>query len=126
MYRRYPLISKKGKQNVDALVSKCISRDVLTKEQVRRFCKRARSYMLTYKLLELADKKNGDEKIDNKTITKIESTKKVLKSHHAALDFDKIFILNSITAEGFHFEEDVQLMKKRQGRKRERSGGELA
>ncbi len=57
MYRRYPRVSKKNKQNFDALVSKCISRDILTIEQVRRFCKRARSYMLTYKLLELADKK---------------------------------------------------------------------
>lgn len=45
MYRKYPLVSKKGKRNFDALVSKCISRDVLTKEQVRRFCKRARSYV---------------------------------------------------------------------------------
>jgi hypothetical protein len=89
MYRRYPRVSKKGKQNFDAPVSKCISRNVLTKEQVRRFCKRARSYMLTYKLLELSDKKNnGDEKINNITLTKIESMKKVLKSHRAALEFD--------------------------------------
>jgi hypothetical protein len=127
MYRRYPLVSKKGKQNFDALVSKCISRDVLTKEQVWRFCKRARRYMLTYKLLELADKKNnGDEKINNITLTKIESMKKVLKSHRAALNFDKNFIINSITAKGFHFEEDVELTMKRQERRRERSGGELA
>jgi hypothetical protein len=46
MYRKYPLVSKKGKRNFDALALKCISRDVLTKDQVRRFCKRARSYML--------------------------------------------------------------------------------
>ncbi len=57
MYRRYPLVSKKGKQNFDALVSKCISKDVLTKEQVWRFCKRVKSYMLMYKSFELADKK---------------------------------------------------------------------
>jgi hypothetical protein len=82
--------------------------------------------MLTYKSLELADKKNNvDEKIKNITLTKVESMKKVLKSHHAALDFDKKFIINSIAAKGFHFEEDVELMKKRQGRKRERSGNKL-
>jgi hypothetical protein len=57
MFRKYPLVSKKGKQNFDALVSKCISRDVLTKDQVQRFCKRARSYMLTYKSLKLSEKK---------------------------------------------------------------------
>ncbi len=56
MYRKYPLVSKKGKRNFNALVSKCISRDVLTKDQVQRFCKRARSYMLTYKSLKLLEK----------------------------------------------------------------------
>ena len=82
MYRKYPLVSKKGKRNFDALVLKCISRDVLTKDQVRRFCKRARSYMLTYKSLELSDKNNnGDEIVNNVTLTKIENMKKVLKSH---------------------------------------------
>ena len=96
MYRKYPLVSKNGKQNIDALVSKCISRDVLTKEQVRRFCKRARSYMLTYKSVELSDKNNnGDEIVNNVTLTKIENMKKVLKSHCAALDFDKNFIISS-------------------------------
>ncbi len=55
--QKVPSCIKKGKQNFDALVSKCISRDVLTKEQVWRFCKRARSYMHMYKSLELADKK---------------------------------------------------------------------
>ena len=82
MYRKYPLVSKKGKRNFDALALKCISRDVLTKDQVRRFCKRARSYMLTYKSLELSDKNNnGDEIVNNVTLTKIENMKKVLKSH---------------------------------------------
>jgi hypothetical protein len=80
--------------------------------------------MLTYKSLESADKKNnGDEKIKNITLTKIASMKKALKSHHAALDFDKNFIINSITAKGFHFEEDVEL--KQPGQKRERSGDKL-
>ena len=106
MYRKYPLVSKKGKWNFNALVLKCISRDVLTKYQMRRFCKRARSYMLTYKSLELSDKNNnGDEIVNNVTLTKIENMKKVLKSHCAALDFDKNFITNSITADDFNFEE---------------------
>jgi hypothetical protein len=46
----------------------------------------ARSYMITYKPLELSDKNyNGDEIVNNVTLTKIESMKKVLKSHRAAL-----------------------------------------
>jgi len=88
----------------DALVLKCISRNVLTKDQVWRFCKRARSYMLTYKSLELSDKNNnGDEIVNNVTLTKIENMKKVLKSHRAVLEFDKNFIINSITAGYFNF-----------------------
>jgi hypothetical protein len=39
MYRKYPLVSKKGKQNFDALVSKCISRDVLKKIRCGDFAK---------------------------------------------------------------------------------------
>ena len=62
--------------------------------------------MLTYKSLELSDKNNnGDEIVNNVTLTTIENMKKVLKSHCAALDFDKNFIINSITANDFNFEE---------------------
>ncbi len=79
-----------------------------------------------YKLLELANKNNnGDEKNNNITFTKIETRKKVLKSHSVALNFNKNIIINSITAEGFHFEEVVELMKRWQGQKREKSGGKL-
>jgi hypothetical protein len=52
--------------------------------------------------------------------------KKVLKSHHAALDFDKNIIINSITANDFNFVEVESGVKGGQGQKRERtSGGEL-
>ena len=62
--------------------------------------------MLTYKSVELSDNNNnGDEIVNNVTLTKIENMKKVLKSHCAALDFDKNFITNSITADDFNFEE---------------------
>ena len=87
----------------------------------------ARSYMITYKPLELSDKNNnGDEIVNNVTFTKIESMKKVLKSHHAALDFGKNLIINSITADDFNIEEIEFRVKRGRGRKRERtSGGEL-
>jgi hypothetical protein len=125
LYIRYPLESKKGKRNFDALVSKCISKDVLKKYQVRRFCKRARSYMLTYKSLELSDKNNnGDGIVNNVTLTKIENMKKVLKSHRAALDFDESFIISSITADDFNFEQTEFVgVKREQGQKRGRTGG---
>ena len=108
----------------NALVSKCISRDVLTKDQVRRFCKRARSYMLTYKSLELSDTNNNEDGIvNNVTLTKIENMKKVLKSHRAALDFDKSFIMSSITANDFNLEElEFVGVKRERGQKRGRTG----
>jgi hypothetical protein len=83
--------------------------------------------MLTYKSLELSDNNiNGDDKANNITLTKIENMKKVLKSHCAALDFDKKIIINSITANDFNFEELEFGVKIGRGRKRERmSRGEL-
>jgi hypothetical protein len=122
MYRKFPLSSKKGKQNFDALVSKCISRTVLTKDVVRKFSQRARSYMLRYKSLKLEDtNKNIETKNETTnliTLVKIESMKKVL-NHRAALDFDKDFVMGSISKVGFKFEEEIESneCKRRKGRK---------
>jgi hypothetical protein len=122
MYRKFPLSSKKGKQNFDALVSKCISRTVLTKDVVRKFSQRARSYMLRYKSLKLEDtNKNIETKNETTnliTLVKIESMKKVL-NHRAALDFDKDFVMGSISKVGFKFEEEIESneWKRRKGRK---------
>ena len=83
--------------------------------------------MLTYKSLELSEKNiNDDEKkASNITLTKIENMKKVLKSHRAALDFDTNFIISSITANNFNFEDLEYGVKRGLGQKRERtSGGE--
>ncbi len=99
VYRRYPLASKKGKENFDKLVSKCISRELLTNDRIRKFSRRARSYMLTYKSLDYIHEDGGEEsKMTSNTIThtKIESMKKILKSHRAALDFDRAFVVTSI------------------------------
>ena len=52
LYRKYHLASNKGKTNVYKLVAKCISREVITKYLVRKFSRRARGYMVTYKILE--------------------------------------------------------------------------
>ena len=80
--------------------------------------------MLTYKSLELEDTyKNIETKNETKnliTLIKIECMKKVLKSHRAALDFDKHFIMGSISKVGFKFEEEMESneRKGRKGRKR--------
>jgi hypothetical protein len=123
MYQKFPLSSKKGTQNFDALVSKCISRTVLTKDVVRKFSQRARSYMLRYKSLELEDtNKNIETKNETTnliTLVKIESMKKVL-NHRAALDFDKDFVMGSISKVGFKFEEEIESNERKRRRGRER------
>ena len=120
LYRQYPFESKKGKVNFDKLLDQCISRDCLTVGQVRRFVKRARGYMVTYKQLEMREK---DDNTTSTEIThyKIENMKKIIKSHRAALDFDKEFIMKSITVDGFNFDEEVdQKMPAKKRIKRER------
>jgi hypothetical protein len=79
VYRKYPLACKKGKANFDSLVAKCISRDLLTTERIRKFSQRARSYMLTYSSLQFIHKGKGkDQVMTNNTFThtKIENMKK--------------------------------------------------
>ena len=51
---------------------------------------------------------------------KIESMTKIIKTHRAALDFDKKFIMNTVTAVDFNFEEEVQLagVKKKKRKRR--------
>ncbi len=47
VYQRYPLASKKGKENFDKLVLKCISCELLTNDCIQKFSQQACSYMLT-------------------------------------------------------------------------------
>ena len=46
--------------------------------------------------------------------------KKVYKTHRAAIDFDKSFIIKCIEADDFDYEEEVECEKKKTGRKRKR------
>ena len=79
--------------------------------------------MLTYKSVELEDtNKNIETKNETThliTVVKIESMKKVLKSHRAALDFDKDFIMGSISKVGFKFEEEIVKWAEEKERKEE-------
>ena len=57
-----PSICKKGKDSFVVLVRKCLSREFITTELVRKFSKRARKYMLAYQALD-------SEKIKEQTTT---------------------------------------------------------
>ncbi|KAL7523118.1 hypothetical protein ACHAXR_000032, partial [Thalassiosira sp. AJA248-18] len=96
VYRRHPLAAKKGRDNFIALVDKCISRELITAEMVRKFSGRARGYMLAYNLLETDEMKEKGEPTEI-THKMIEKMKKVISSHRAALDFDKGFLNKVIT-----------------------------
>ena len=110
IYRRYPLYSKKGKENFLGLVSKCISREVLTADLIRKYSRRARNYMLTYKSLEIIGNNDGSQQnINTISHLRIENLQKSVACHRAAVDFDKGFILQSVKmVAGFDVEHDHQ------------------
>lgn len=105
IYRRSPLALKKTTSDFLALVDQCISRDVLTIHMIRKFSKRARSYMETYKMLEM-EAETDDHVSENLPIPhkRIETLKKMLKCHRAAIDFDKGFIMKTVD---FDFKRDL-------------------
>ena len=103
-YRRQPLSKKKMKANFFALVDQCLSRELLTKEMVRKFSKRARDYMLAYRAFETDEMKGGmkdGRKQLEITHDMIEKMKKVVSSHRAALDHDKGYLDRIIKEECF-------------------------
>lgn len=112
LYRRHPLAQKKTTADFLALVDKCISREVLTVDLIRKFSARARGYMETYKMLEI-EAKNTKETEGNSSEDapiphkRIETLKKVLKCHRAAIDFDKSFIMKTVYAKDFDFKNDL-------------------
>jgi hypothetical protein len=122
LYQRYPIYSKQGKENFLDLVSRCTSRDVMTMELIRKFSRRARSYMLTYKSLEMVgENEDTKQSQDNISHSRIESMRKIIKCHRTALDFDRGFIAQSVkTMDGFDLEHTIQigLPKEKRGRKR--------
>ncbi|KAK1743974.1 hypothetical protein QTG54_005571 [Skeletonema marinoi] len=116
LYRRHPLAQKKTTADFLKLVDKCISREVLTVDIIRRFSARARSYMETYKVMELEanstetkDSSSEDSPIPHK---RIETLKKILKSHRAAIDFDKGFIMKTVYVK-FDMERDLLKREKK-------------
>jgi len=113
VYRRYPLTSKKGKEKSVNLVSKCTSRVVLTTDLICKFSRRARSYRLTYKSLEIVGERS-DNQSDNKstdiTHKQIENMQKKSRSHRAALHFDKGFNVTSLkSGKDFDLKQEVEI-----------------
>ena len=100
------------------------------KTEMIKICScRARSYMLTYKALDIVgeegrEKGMGDEVDTSLDITykQIENMQKIIKSHRAALDFDRGFIASTLKlAKNLDLKEAIEIgpQKKKRGRKRQ-------
>ena len=111
-FRRYLIDSKQTADKFRKLVRFCISRDILTTEIVRRFSRRARQYMVGYRILD-KDRRDGVLNGDI-THTRIERMKLSLKCHRAAMDFDKAFVMTELKEEDFDFEHDVEIAIKKE------------
>ena len=102
-YRRQPLQLKRRKETFRDTVRKSIARDVLTRERIRLFSKRAREYICAYLVLSqeasARNDNNSDAAVDSFAAipVKIEELAKDFKTHRCALDFDKGFIKAVIT-----------------------------
>jgi hypothetical protein len=101
-YHHQPLSAKKEKKETfQETVRKSIAKDVLRKERVRLFSKRAREYICAYIVLSQEEgKQNEDDAVNHCAAVpvKIEQLTKDFKMHRCALDFDKGFINMVITA----------------------------
>jgi hypothetical protein len=100
LYRRKPLISKKGKEAFKALVMECSSRDVIHTQIVRKLSRRARAYICAYFALEY--NKNNNQETPAVTLAFIERLVKAFKTHRAALDFDAGFVNAVVLSQEAH------------------------
>jgi hypothetical protein len=84
-YRGKPINVKQKKENFRDTVRECLSRDVLTTEQVRKFSARARAYMLAYLVLdsnfEASTTPVSTTDIPISAVVKIEKMVKQFKMH---------------------------------------------
>jgi len=102
-YRRLSRKNKKNKQAFLKSLEFVMSREKLPTDQVRKFCRRARRYMLAYVTLAKADMdevnnflgidvSKWDANQDRSAPIKVEKLTKEMKNHRCAYDFDKGFI----------------------------------
>ena len=103
--RRTPMREKKGRANFINLVTRCLCpATVLTKERIRKFAARARSYVCTYYYLEQETDTSDDIGVhgfipaakQQLLYNRIEKVMRGFKTHRSVLDFDKIFVLTAL------------------------------
>ena len=95
LYRRKPLLSKKGKESFRKLVCEVTSRDILKTATIRKLSRRARAYICAYYSIYESQNKGDTTKL---TLPLIERVVKAFKTHRAALDFDAGFVNGFVPA----------------------------
>ena len=90
-YRNQPMSEKKGKKNFLALVRRSISRDQLTTVRIRKFSRRARQYICSYRAMQCENNNNDNLAIDPDMLPRVEKVLKEFRAHRCALDFDHKF-----------------------------------
>ncbi len=93
-YRALRLNDKRGKEKFKASVAKCLDREILTIERVRKFSRRARQYICAY--YKIAKEREGEEASTetahlDTTPVQVEKMVKLFKTHRCAMDFDTNF-----------------------------------
>lgn len=96
-YRRKPLSKKRTRAGFVKLVDECLDPQTeLTKERVRRFSARARSYICTYHYLSNKEETVHEEKSNQALLLEdIERLTKKFRTHRCAMDFDRGFLEGS-------------------------------
>jgi hypothetical protein len=94
-YRSKPLEAKRKKASFLQLVRDCLDPALLTKEKVRSFSKRARSYICAYYAFEhtRGNGRSNDIALISCAIEyeKIEQMVQLFRTHRCAFDFDRKF-----------------------------------
>jgi hypothetical protein len=97
-YRKLPKGQKNTIGKFHSQVQLCLSRDHLSISRVRLHSKRARDYMVTYFIMSIEGENGTKGEISLNEMkpcavsaSKIEQMRRTVKTHRAAIDFDKFF-----------------------------------
>ena len=97
-YQKLKKAEKNMLKKFHSQVQTCLSQDHLRTNRIRLHSKQARDYMVTYFIMSIegGNRTNGKISLDKVKLcmvsaSKIEQMRHTVKTHHAAVDFDKSF-----------------------------------
>jgi hypothetical protein len=93
VYQSMRLHENGGKENFCKSVDKCLDREILSTERIRKLSQRARQYICTYYKIAIEQEQweeTNTTDLDSTPI-KVEKMVKLFKMHCCAMDFDSTF-----------------------------------